>query len=283
MASSPLTANSPESILLATAQKLGLSVSGPLEGVFQDNVVAAFSNGRDVVLKSPRGSDNIYGEARAMALLAAHGLAPRSELYEGVLVIDRVRPGTMMSATWPFAPDGTIEAHLKIAGGLIAEMSRIDADGLDYYVEDLLRHDVLRSLGTKGEITAEVLDPAVITGVLGALTELSPVDGPPTLCHGDFYANNILWDGGGWVVIDPRAVVGDPCADVGRMAACVSIDEGWEIEEAVEVLCGAAGLDQRRSVVWARAWLLQTLGHHWRFVAKSGPGIDRYIELLTRA
>jgi len=265
------------------ADKLGLSINGIIEEAPQDNVVTASSSSRDVILKSPRGSDNIYGEACALGLLASRGLAPKSELHGEVLVVDRVRPGTMMSTVWATspAPGATITDHLRSAGEIVVAISQIRGDGLNLDVEDLLRRDVSRALGSNGEVTSSILSPEVLAATLQRLSELTPLRGAPSLCHGDFYANNLLWDNNAWIVIDPRAVVGDPCADVGRMATCVALGYGWSIEAAVEVLCEVSNLSPERSVVWARAWLLQTLGHHWHNVEQSGPGINRYIELLT--
>lgn len=268
---------------LEAGEALGLVVTGALGGVAQDNIVAASSATRDVVMKLPRGSDNIYGEAIAMGLLHSRGLSPRVELCGGVLVIDRVRPGTMMESVWETADNkrAVIKEHLDHVGELIGAISEIESLGLDLSVENLLRRDVRRALGVDGDITASILDPAVVAATLDKLSDLPPLTGPLALCHGDLRSANILWDGSRWVIIDPRAVFGDPCADVGRMAACVALDHGWALEEVVEELCAGSVRSTERSLVWARAWLLQTLGHHWRFVAQSGPGIDRYVELLT--
>lgn len=267
---------------LRAARELGLHIDGPLDGVREPNVIAASSKDRDVVLKCPRGSDDVRGEAQAMAILYSRGLAPRSELCAEVLVIDRVRPGTPMSVLWKAAPKADVTKHLEVAGTLLASMAGLGTGRLTLTVDALLRRDVARSLGPTGEVTTSVLAPATVLATLADLDALAPLAGAPSLCHGDFHPGNILLAGTNWVVIDPRAVVGDPCADVGRMAVSLALGLGWDLEESVTTLSSAARLSPARAVVWARAWLLQTLGHHWRYVEQDGPLIHRYVELLTR-
>lgn len=82
------------------------------------------------------------------------------------------------------------------------------------------------------------------------------------LLHGDFLDKNLLWNGTGYVAIDPIPRIGDPCSDIGGFAA--------EHPPVTAILWRAAAiaarmdLDQDRAQQWAAVWTVLLTASAWR-------------------
>ena len=271
--------------LTAVILDLGLTIDGASAAGSSGPVVFASSSEYDVALKWHRRLEAASAEARVLRQLGARLLSPPGAQYGNVLVLNRVRPGSSMRDSWTLhsRTPAPIDADLEYAGLVVAAIAKIPATDLTTPVESLLHGDVALALGSVASGGDLALPPGLVNSVVADLFSLEPLLGPPSLCHGDFHPGNLLSDGEAWLVIDPREVYGDPCADVGRMAASAALWARWDIADALEILCAAAGQDPQRSLVWTRAWLLQVFGYHWGRHATVGLEAQRCVDLLTKS
>jgi streptomycin 6-kinase len=100
-----------------------------------------------------------------------------------------------------------------------------------------------------------------LTAARATVNSLSESSRLRVLLHGDFCTKNILQERDRYVVIDPMPMLGDPCSDVGHLAADQPADV---ILETAVALAGQVGLDQRRSLRWAAVWAVLQTSQAWR-------------------
>ncbi|SNT37718.1 streptomycin 6-kinase [Tropicimonas sediminicola] len=88
------------------------------------------------------------------------------------------------------------------------------------------------------------------------------------LMHGDLNHDNILWSDRGWVVIDPKGVVADPCYEfsvvfrgpVGEEARAAKPER---ILELAELLARGANLDRTRILQFGFVHVAMSLAYHF--------------------
>ncbi|MBA3813321.1 MAG: phosphotransferase [Alphaproteobacteria bacterium] len=79
----------------------------------------------------------------------------------------------------------------------------------------------------------------------------------PILLHGDLHHDNVLYDEKrGWLAIDPKGYVGEPCYEVGAMLRnplnCPPIAQNPErIRTRVSIICERLNFDRERVIGWA--------------------------------
>ncbi|MDA0345369.1 MAG: phosphotransferase [Proteobacteria bacterium] len=87
--------------------------------------------------------------------------------------------------------------------------------------------------------------------------DLAASQAKPILLHGDLHHDNILYDDeSGWLAIDPKGVIGEPCYEIGAFLRnpmggadiCASPDI---IRQRVDIICGRLGYDRKRVIGWA--------------------------------
>ena len=82
------------------------------------------------------------------------------------------------------------------------------------------------------------------------------------LLHGDFLDKNLLWDGRGYVAIDPMPRIGDPCSDVGFFAS--GHPPATMILERATAIAARMNLDPHRALQWAAIWAVLEATSAWR-------------------
>lgn len=102
---------------------------------------------------------------------------------------------------------------------------------------------------------------------------LQEADGEVVL-HGDLHHENILWDDEhGWLVIDPKGVIGPHCLEVGRFiqnqlpenALFATIEK--LVQDRIEIIAATLGMAQR--TIAAAALVDCVLSHVWCFEEES--------------
>ena len=85
----------------------------------------------------------------------------------------------------------------------------------------------------------------------------------PTVLHGDIHHGNILDFGeAGWLAIDPKGVFGERAFDYANLFCNPDLSDPSvsvatipaRFERRLEIVCAAAGLDQRNLLQWILAW-----------------------------
>ena len=192
--------------------------------------------GDDAVLKVvPVEDDEADHEADALALLAGDGAVRllRHDRARRAILIERARPGH--DASQLSEPEA-----IRVAVAAAKRLWRPAARGSPYrWIGD----HVPRWLDNAG-------DHYLVREAKEIYATMHPSDA--TLVHGDFHHHNLLSHRDGWVVIDPKPMVGDPEFDVPTF---LWNPIGHEpTRESVERWIGAfadAGLDANLLRKWA--------------------------------
>jgi streptomycin 6-kinase len=154
--------------------------------------------GEDAILKVvPIEDDESDHEADALALLAGDGAVRllRHDPARRAMLLERARPGDDASG---LSEDEAMRVAISAARRLWRPAER----GRPFrWVGD----HVPRWLDSAG-------DHYLVRQAIEIYATMRPSD--TTLVHGDFHHHNLLRQGDGWVVIDPKPMVGEPEFDV---------------------------------------------------------------------
>lgn len=164
----------------------------------------------EAVLKvsSPHGEH--FGEIDALVLYDGQGVNQLLEVDReaGVLLLERLRPGTMLVDV---ADD---EAATVIGAELLQKLWRPAPANHTFvtvakWFAGFARHR--ERFGGTGP-----LDQRLFTTAESMVRDLLAENRPPMLLHGDYHHYNILRaEREPWLIIDPKGVVGDPCYELG--------------------------------------------------------------------
>ena len=169
------------------------------------------ADGSEAVLKvsSPHGEH--YGEIDALLLYNGEGvnrlLAVDRE--PGVMLLERLRPGTMLAELADDEEATAIAAQLaqKLWRPAPAEHTFPTVAG---WFQAFARHRAHFGGGTGP------LDERIFTTAEATVRDLLADNQPPLLLHGDFHHHNILRaERAPWLIIDPKGLVGDPGYELG--------------------------------------------------------------------
>lgn len=212
-------------------------------------------DGTPVVLKLGVPSPELRGEIEALRLYDGRGCVRLLEGApdEGALLLERLRPGTMLStvaddeaatliaanvmrALWVPAP---VEHSFPTVAGWAAGLKR-------------LRQGFA---GGTGPLPAPLVDVAE-----GYFAELLASSGEPVLLHGDLHHFNILAaEREPWLALDPKGLVGEAAYDVGALlhnpvGGYLDVpDPGRKLARRVAILAEVLGFDRRRIAMWGTA------------------------------
>jgi streptomycin 6-kinase len=247
----------------ACAESWSLTVGQPLGGGAVAFVLAATrEDGTPAVLKLsfPEDEESEF-EADALVHWDGHGAARLLERDDTrrALLLERAFPGTPL---WEVEDD---EEATAIAAGVLGRLHLVPVAPAHPF----------RSLGDAAAEWAETI-PAdwratgrafagrLVDVAVDACASLNVDPTDAVLLHQDFHGANVLRSGGdGWVVIDPKPLVGDPAFD----AASLVRDRRWllggrddaaRIRRRLDLLAELTGLDRERMRLWgivhALAW-----------------------------
>jgi streptomycin 6-kinase len=222
-------------------------------------------DGYPVALKIGVPHEELFTEMEALALYAGRGAVRllASDYERGALLLQRAMPGTLLwqvgdnaqqteiaaSAMWTLMPPVPEETHLPHFSRWTERafrLTRTEWDLQERWPRDLLER-------------AEAI-----------MNEVSPDRSRDVVLHGDLHHENILWDDNdGWLVIDPKGVIGPRWLEVGRYIQNQLPDEGpfsaqeALVRERVEIFGSRFALPAKKIV--AGALVDCVLGHVWSF------------------
>ena len=234
------------------------------------------ANGQPVALKVGVPHEELFTEMEALALYAGRGavrlLAADREL--GAILMQRVIPGTMlwqvgdnreqtriaasvMSGLFPPVPKETGMPHFSRWTDRAFRLTRTEWDPQERWPRDLLDRAEEAMAAISRDRSADVV------------------------LHGDLHHENILWDDkSGWLVIDPKGVIGPRCLQSGRyMENQLPVDATpGELEalvrERVEIFSDVLKMPVEDVV--AGALVDCVLSHVWSFEDHGPLGQDWY-------
>ena len=263
------------SLLANCAERWSLTVMAPFDPLSYNYVAPAVrADGTDVVLKAGVPNPELLTEIEALRLFDGRGIARLLEVdtAEGVLILERLKPGTplsslsddeeatsiaaqVMSRLWkPVLSEQPFPTVAKWATGLKRLREHFDG-GCGPFPKVLVE-------------TAEVR----FAELIGTMAE-------PVLLHGDLHHDNILSaERQPWLALDPKGLVGEPAYEVGALLRnpkpqlLAEPEPERILARRVEQLAEELSFDRARLVGWGLAqavlsawWSYEDHGHGWEW------------------
>jgi streptomycin 6-kinase len=261
------------------AERWTLSVESPLPVMAYNFVAfAVTAGGTRAVLKIGVPNSELTTEIEAVRAFQGGPVARLLEADSqlGALLLMRVIPGTPLSEL-----DDDEEASL-IGARLIRQLPVPEPSHHHFpaVADWALAFDRLRTRfdGRTGPLPASMVDQAE-----RLCDELRASSTGNMLLHGDLHHDNILYDGEkGWVVIDPKGVVGDRAYEAARfqhnpIPGFLSMDRPEEVvQRRVGILAPILQEDRSRLLAWAffdamlaACWSIEEGADDWQYFLSS--------------
>jgi streptomycin 6-kinase len=195
------------------AGRWGLTNIETVDNLSYHYVAFARQNTRAVVLKIGVPNDELTSQIETLRLYAGRGACAliEADQEKGMLLLERLMPGRMLSELKDDEQATRIGAQLMrelwqpaphLQDGKFISLRKW-FDGLDH-----LRR--VRFGGGTGPLPEPIVERAQ-----GLVRELFAMHQPDVLLHGDFHHYNVLQAERGWLVIDPKGVIGPAGYEVG--------------------------------------------------------------------
>ncbi len=171
-----------------------------LKPVMHNYVLSGFQGGQPIILKL---SDDIQGlkqEARALEAFAGYGAVRVLAQQDGALLLERAVSGISLKSYFPHKDHEAIQIACDA-------MQKLHQAPLPTEFPNI--RDWLAGLDKDWDIPLGYLEKARYLR-----DQLLQTSAKPVLLHGDLHHDNILQNGSGWLVIDPKGVVGEPAYEV---------------------------------------------------------------------
>lgn len=270
------------SILDACAARWSLSLGRPFAPLSYNYVVAAErADQTPAVLKVGVPCRELKTEAAALRVYDGRGCARllEADTELGALLIERVEPGTQLSAGLVTEADD--EAATATAAAVMRQLWRPPPTGAHDFpaVSDWgagFKRLRARFDGGSGPLPAALVDEAE-----ALFAELMGTADAPVLLHGDLHHYNILAAGRGrWLAIDPKGVVGEPAFEAAALMhnPAVLLEMRRPVEvlgRRVELLARELSLERARVRGWGVAGLVLSA---WWSLEDHGEGWERGVE-----
>ncbi len=198
-------------LIASLEHRWDLTVTAPFPDLtFNVVLKARMADGRSVVLKVGLPESELPAEIAALRLVGGEGAVPviQADAELGAMVLERIVPGTSLR----HVPDDP--AATAIAAEAMRRYWRPVPEPCPFpTIEDwALGLDRLRQRfgGGTGPLPRRLVERAEQSFI-----DLLASQSTRVVLHGDFHHDNILAQGDGWTVIDPKGIVGEPEYEVG--------------------------------------------------------------------
>jgi streptomycin 6-kinase len=241
-----------------------LHVVSRLEGGFRSEVFACTtSNGDEVVVKLAATADEARVEAAALSAWDGTGTAVHlidADFEHSALLMDRVRPATHL-------PSNDDLVAIEVAADLLRRLHETPPGSFPFpaleqiyaRMERQSREDASSEQRASGDTTRGAAGLQRLGAARTAAKKLCATTERAVLLQGDFLDKNLLWDGAGYVAIDPIPCIGEACADVGFFAA--GRPPATAIVSRTVAIAIPMGLNPQR---WAMIWAVLQACQAWR-------------------
>ncbi len=189
------------------AESWGLSGLKPMENLTYNYVLSGFQDDEPIILKMGMDSEGLNREACALRAFEGHGAIRVLKQREGVILLERAMPGNSLKRYFPEKE----EKSIGITCDLIRKLHRaqIPITGTFPHIRDWLA-----PIDTHIEDRSDPLFTLALIKARPLKNHLLETSPPDVFLHGDLHHDNILSHGDGYVVIDPKGVIGDPAYEV---------------------------------------------------------------------
>jgi streptomycin 6-kinase len=243
-------------LLADCARRWDVQVGAPFASLSFNYVAAASAaDGRELVLKAGVPHPELFSEMAALQHYAGRGcvrLLDHDQVH-GVMLLERLKPGTMLST---LTDDATAT---RIAAEVMRELWRPPPENHSFpHVHDWMGglQRLREHFGGGSGPLPEWLMAHAEARAAALLTTMAE----PLLLHGDLHHYNILRaERTPWLAIDPKGVIGEAAYDTGALLRNpipqigVQSDLPAVMAQRVDILSRSLGLSHDRILGWGLA------------------------------
>ena len=224
-----LIANLP-ALIKEASQRWDLTDVQPVPNLSYNFVAFAKRGDDKVVLKIGVLNRELSSEMAALRLFNGEGACRLMDCDEekGFLLLEHLQPGVMLS-TLQDDEEAThiasgvmlkiwqpLESDSLLSPGMLSETQK-QASGLHKFIQLSDWFDGLKRLRAMFNGGTGQLNEKLVDRVEQAIKDFFAENHKPVLMHGDFHHFNILSSERGWLVIDPKGVIGPAAYEVGPL------------------------------------------------------------------
>lgn len=210
-------------IISKIAEKYNLANLSPVNNMSFNYVASGYQNNKPIILKIGPDSKAFAKEATCLKAFAHSSAAKVIADDVGMIIMQRAVPGTTLKHYFSASETQATEALCSIIKEL--HFANVPKNHNFYYVNELLK-----TLDKELDIPNEILSKARLLR-----DELLNSTKKEVLLHGDLHHDNILKNGDGWLVIDPKGFIGDPAFELAAYL-CNPIPELLQEDNAREII-----------------------------------------------
>ena len=278
-----LIANLP-ALIEEAASRWGLTNIQPVENLSYNFVAYADSplslgeglglrEKKSVVLKIGVPRDELTSEIAALRLFNGEGACRLIDADEenGFLLLERLHPGVMLSTMEDDEQATHIAAELMLkiwksleSDSLLSKLQEhtltsTRAPGLQKYIQLSDWFDGLNKLRERFNGGTGPLNEKLVERVEGSVKDFFAENHQPVLMHGDFHHFNILSSERGWLVIDPKGVIGPAGYEVGPFLInpwgeiSNEVNQRQMMVRRIDILNEHLGFERERICEWGLA------------------------------
>lgn len=257
-------------ILDRAAQRWDLTPGEPFLLSYNYVCAATTADGTPVVLKIGVPNDEFSSEINALRLYSGQGACRllKADAEQGLILLEHLFPGTML------VTQEDDDLATRIAAGVMGTIHRPAPQEAGFLsLRDWF--DELSELRSRFDGGTGPFPGRTVEFVESLLQDLFAERFPDVLLHGDFHHYNILSSERGWLVIDPKGVVGPAEYEIGPLLMNPLGDLPSEKEaiqrtlQRITILSEMLGFDRQRMKAWA---VCHSLLSSWWDTAEDGTG-----------
>jgi len=238
-------------------QRWGLSDIRPVSNLSYNFVAFAKRGKEEVMLKIGVPNPELTSEMEALKLFNGEGACRLLEYDEerGFLLLERLNPGTMLSE---LADD---DQRTYIAMDVMQKtiLSRGAISSLNKFIKLTFWFDALKKIRPQFNGGTGPFPKKLLEQVEAFISEVWKDGHPDLLLHGDFHHFNILLSERGWLVIDPKGVIGPAGYEIGPLMInpwnSISDRTNFkaQAERRVDIISERLGWERESIINWAMA------------------------------
>jgi streptomycin 6-kinase len=224
------------------------------------NVVLKIGIDRPLVFEEQRVLELYNGNA-SVKLLA-------SDNARGALLLESLEPGISLKSLFPLEEERACEIFISVISGLHTKPLRTEDDFMT--VEEWV--------GFLYDFKSEHIPNKVLKKAQELARFLCQTQADLFLLHGDLHHENILESARGWLVIDPKGVIGERAFEIGPFMRnpypdlLEQHDRAEIIKRRLDLFSNALGIEKTRIAQWsyvqavlAACWALDDNIDNWRY------------------
>jgi streptomycin 6-kinase len=189
-------------IISKITKEYNLANLKPVNNLSYNYVLSGLQGPQPIILKLGLDIDGFKREAAALMAFEGFGVVQIFSENTGLLLLECVVPGMSLKSYFPEKDDEAI----NITANVIKRLHKAPIPSTHTFPHI---KDWLEALDGDLEIPLQPLQKA-----REIRDQLLKTAEPDVLLHGDLHHDNILQNGEGWLVIDPKGVIGEPAYEV---------------------------------------------------------------------